>query len=132
MTLFCACKGVKMSIPPNAPTSSATSVGQSVAVAPGTAPHSAAPKTVKMPPELAAAARRHARRMGRKYEHLFLADPKLKESYAAAIRRDLPPRPRPPGQPALELITKAENLSRRFRREHPDDEPEQHWERVCA
>jgi hypothetical protein len=97
---------------------------------PGAAPYSDAP--AKLPPEMAAAARRHARRLARKYEHLFLAEPKLKQRYAAAILKELPPRPRPPGQPARELITKAESLSRRFRREHPEDNPKQHWERVCA
>ena len=42
-----------MLTPPNGPTSFGTSSGQSVAE---TAPHAAAPKTAKLPPELAAAA----------------------------------------------------------------------------
>jgi hypothetical protein len=121
-----------MLIPPNAPTSSATSLGQSVAEAPGTAPHSTAPKRAKLPPELAAAAHRDARRVGRKFQRLFLGDPRLKERYAAAIRKDLPPRPRPPGQPAQQQITEAEKLLRRVRREHPEEDRSQHLERVCA
>ena len=41
----------------------------------------------ELPPELAAAARRHARRLGRKFQRLFLANPKLKERYGAAFGR---------------------------------------------
>src|SRR5215471_8482760 len=113
------CKGVEMLTPPNGPTSFGTSLGRSVAE---TAPHAAAPKTAKLPPELAAAARRHARRITRKFQHLFLAKPKLKERYAAAILRELPPRPRPPGQPAHQQITEAEKLLRQVRREHPEED----------
>jgi hypothetical protein len=104
-----------MSTSPNVPILPATSPEENVVDAPGAATHSAnRHAAAKLPPDLAAAARGHARRMSRRFEHLFLADPKLKESYAAAIRKDLPLRPRPPGQPAQEIITKAEKLSRRF------------------
>ena len=118
-----------MLTPPNGPTSSGTSLSESVAE---TAPHAAAPKTAKLPPELAAAARRHARRLDRKFQALFLADPRLKERYAAAIRRYLPPCPRPPGQPARQQITEAEKLLRQVRREHPEEDRLKHHERVCA
>jgi hypothetical protein len=100
-------------------------LGQSVAET-----AAAAPKTAKLPPELAAAARRHARRLTRKYQHWLLAEPKLKERYAAAILGELPPRP--PGQPARQQITEAENLLRQVRREHPEEDRAKHLERVCA
>jgi hypothetical protein len=83
-----------------------------------------------LPPELAAAARRHPRRLTRKHQHWFLAEPKLKERYAAAILRELPPRSRPPGQPASQQITEAEKLLRQVRLEHPEQDRPQHLERV--
>ena len=88
-------KSLSMSSLSNARLPSTTAPPVNVADASGAATHSGAPKTAKLQPELAAAARRHARRLDRQFGSLFLAVPKLKERYAAAIRKELPPRARP-------------------------------------
>jgi hypothetical protein len=69
-------------------------------------------------------------RAARKHRDLFAGDRELKDRVLRLMRVWLPPRPRRRGRPANAEITRAVRLLRRFRREHPAENPQQHWARI--
>lgn len=73
---------------------------------------------------------RFAIELSRKHRDLFKSDPKLKERVARLIRTLLPPKPRRRGRPGIESVSVAIRLLRQFRRQHPDERPEQIWQRI--
>src|SRR5215831_17957595 len=83
-----------------------------------------------IPKELRADVTQHARTIARKYPHLFAADRQLKDRVLRLMRATLPPRPRRRGRPGNQIVSRAVRLLRRFRRQHPEETPQQHWARV--
>ena len=58
-----------------------------------------------------------------------MSDPKLKDRASRFLRSLLPPQ-RKRGRPGIAGVTKAISLLKRFRRQYPNDKPEQIWKRV--
>jgi len=71
-------------------------------------------------------ARQHRKRFGK----LLLADPKLKDRSARFYRSLLLPKPKRRGRPPVESVTIATRLLQKYRREYPDETPEQWWKRI--
>jgi len=73
---------------------------------------------------------RAARELKAKHGALFVANPKLKDRAARLLRSILPPKMRRRGRPALDSVSVATGLLRKFRRLYPHDKPEQVWARI--
>jgi hypothetical protein len=58
-----------------------------------------------------------------------MADPKLKDRASRFLRSLLPPHRRR-GRPGLGSVTVAIRLLNRFKRQHPEEKPEQIWKRI--
>jgi hypothetical protein len=65
----------------------------------------------------------------RKHRKLFVADPKLKDRVARFLRSLLPPR-RKRGRPGIASVTEAILLLKKLRREFPQEDQRQLWQRV--
>ena len=72
----------------------------------------------------------YTRNLGKKYAHVFAGDRQLKDRVLRLMRATLPPRPRRRGRPGNQIVSRAVRLLRRFRRQHPEETPQQHWARV--
>jgi len=72
----------------------------------------------------------YTRNLGKKYAHVFAGDRQLKDRVLRLMRAMLPPRPRRRGRPGNQIVSRAVRLLRRFRRQHPEESPQQHWTRV--
>ncbi len=65
----------------------------------------------------------------RQHRKLFISDPKLRDRAARFLRSLLPPQ-RKRGRPGLLSVSKAILLLRKFRRQYPNEKPEQIWARI--
>src|SRR5882724_1896536 len=90
------------------------------------------PKRRRSGPRLPAVVRKEITRclrQLRQHRKLFTADPRLKDRTARFLRSILPPKRRR-GRPGLGSVTVAIQLLNRFKRQHPEEKPEQIWKRI--
>jgi hypothetical protein len=71
-----------------------------------------------------------ARKLKRDHKALFASDPVYKKRAGQFLTSLLPPKQRRRGRPGRPDVTKAIRLLKRFKREHPDERPSQHWARM--